>query len=372
MNLTVKIKLLPTAEQRQMLRETVKAFNEAANYVSGIAHELQTASQIRLHHACYRDIRERFGLSAQMAVRSIGKVVECLRRDRKTHHHFKPYGAMVLDNRLLSYKAMDRVSILTLQGRQVMPFVCGEYGQQRLTRVRGQADLVLQGGRFYLLQNCVLPDPEMRDVKDFLGVDLGVENIAFTSDGEQFSNELVERSRRRYANRRRHLGRMMASKHSRRTRKNARQAMKRSRGKESRFRRDTNHVISKHLIDLCKDTERGVALEDLKGIRARARFRKSQRAKMGSWAFYQLRTFIEYKAKLVGVPLVAVDPRYTSQSCSECGHREKANRQTQSKFCCRACGFTLHADENAARNIRAKAIVNSPTVTEKHLILQVA
>lgn len=176
MNLTLKLKLLPSDAQKQMLRDTMKAFNEACNYVSDVAHKIKTASQVRLHHECYYRVREQFGLSAQMAVRAIGKVVEALRRDRKKHHRFNRYGAIVLDNRLLTYKAMDRVSILTLQGRQIMPFVCGQYGQQRLMRVRGQADLSYQDGKFYLLQNCVLPDPDTIDTTGFLGMDLGIVN----------------------------------------------------------------------------------------------------------------------------------------------------------------------------------------------------
>jgi len=94
----------------------------------------------------------------------------------------------------------------------------------------------------------------------------------------------------------------------------------------------------------------------LKGIRERNRFRKNQRAKMSGWSFYQLRMFIEYKAAMAGVPGVQVDPKYTSQMCSQCGHIEKANRKSQSEFECRRCGFEAHADINGALNVRARAL----------------
>ena len=100
-------------------------------------------------------------------------------------------------------------------------------------------------------------------------------------------------------------------------------------------------------------------------IRERTRFRKNQRAKMSGWSFHQLRTFIEYKAAIGRVPVVAVDPKYTSQTCSQCGHREKANRKSQSEFDCRRCGFKTHADFNGALNVSARARVSAPKVSEK-------
>jgi putative transposase len=129
--------------------------------------------------------------------------------------------------------------------------------------------------------------------------------------------------------------------------------------------RHTNHVISKRLVAKATDTSRGIALENLKGIRGRARFRRSQRTKMSGWSFSQLRAFIEYKARLSGIAVELVDPKYTSRTCAECGHCERANRPSQSQFCCRACGFEIHADINGARNSRARAVVSAPEVSER-------
>ena len=67
-------------------------------------------------------------------------------------------------------------------------------------------------------------------------------------------------------------------------------------------------------------TGRGIALEDLGGIRDRVRLRKPQRVTLHSWAFHQLGQYIAYKAARAGVPVVYVDPAYTSQRCSSCGH----------------------------------------------------
>ncbi|QEC71871.1 IS200/IS605 family element transposase accessory protein TnpB [Arachidicoccus ginsenosidivorans] len=127
--------------------------------------------------------------------------------------------------------------------------------------------------------------------------------------------------------------------------------MKKNSGKEKRFKRNENHIISKRIVDEAKRTGSAIALEDLTGIRRRQRVRKSQRSRFSGWAFHQLRQFIIYKAKLAGVPVFLVPPAYTSQRCHRCGHIEKANRKTQSEFVCCSCGHGDHADKNAALNI---------------------
>jgi putative transposase len=99
----------------------------------------------------------------------------------------------------------------------------------------------------------------------------------------------------------------------------------------------------------------GIALEELTGIRERVRLRKPQRATHSSWSFAQLGAFITYKARRAGVPVVYVDPAYTSRTCAECGHIDKANRVSQAWFACRSCGVVAHADRNGSRNIRARA-----------------
>jgi IS605 OrfB family transposase len=140
--------------------------------------------------------------------------------------------------------------------------------------------------------------------------------------------------------------------------KNIRRALRRTKRRESRFRRDVNHCISKILVQLAKDSGRGLACEELTHIRTRTRLRRGQRARMSGWAFRQLRQFSAYKAKWAGVPVQAVDPANTSRTCHLCGHCAKGNRPTQALFRCLQCGHTEPADLNAAHMIRARALVN--------------
>src|SRR5262245_36233183 len=121
--------------------------------------------------------------------------------------------------------------------------------------------------------------------------------------------------------------------------------------RDARFQRDTNHVISKKLVQKAAVARKAIALEDLSGIRERTTVRRAQRYERHSWAFFQLRQYITYKAAQADVPVNLVDPRNTSRSCSHCRHCEKANRTSQAEFLCQRCGFAASADYNAARNI---------------------
>lgn len=363
MKLTLQLKLVPTPEQHAALLETMQAFNAAASYAAQVGFADQVFSQPSLHARCYRELRDRFGLSAQMAVRAIGKAVETFRRDKTVCPSFRPDGAMTYDERLLGWKGPAHVSLLTLRGRRRIAMVYGEYQAGYMTRLRGQVDIVYRQGQWYLYATIELPDTAPVEPTDFLGVDLGVINLAMTSDGIPHSGKDIEACRTRYQRRRQRLQRAahVAQMDGKRP-KNIRRALKRTARREAGFRRDVNHCISQTLVADAKDTGSGIALEDLTHIRDRARFRRPQRAQMSGWAFAQLRFFVEYKARRSGIPVVLVDPRHTSQECSRCHHIARANRQRQALFSCTQCHFTCNADYNAALNIRSRARVSWPLV----------
>ena len=357
MKLTAKVKLTPTPEQHQMLKDTLHRANAASNYISGVAWDAQVFRQFGIHKLTYKDVRSRFGLSAQMTVRAIGKVADAYKVGKKRQRTFKKMGAFPYDLRILSWRLSDQtVSIWTLGGRQRMPFLAGERQLELLQSQRGETDLAYIGGEFYLLTSCDIEEPEPIDVEEYLGVDMGIAQIAVDSDGNMYAGGTVNALRKRHAKLRRKL--------QKKGTKSSKRLLKKRRRKEQRFANDVNHCIAKDLVLRAKRTGRGIAVEDLKGIRTRTRVRRAQRRKHHSWAFFDLRTKIEYKAKLHGVPFVLVDPRNTSRMCSECGHVAKENRRSQSKFVCQSCGFVLHADWNAARNVSGRAAVSRPYVSD--------
>jgi IS605 OrfB family transposase len=351
MKLTLQLRLLPTPDQRATLLATMERFNQAATFAAKAGFEAGVFSQPSIHKRCYKEIRERFGLSAQMAVRAIGKAVEVFARDKTTCPSFKPHGAVTYDQRILGFKGMDKVSLWAVGGRMILALIYGEYQRERFDRMKGQVDLVYREGKFFLYATVELPDQAPIDVKDFLGVDLGIVNIATDSDGGTHTGDDVERTRRRHHDNRRRFQKKGA--------KGAKKRLKKLAGREARFRKHENHRISKELVQQAKDTHRGIALEDLMGIRDRATVRAGDRARHAGWSFFQLRAFVEYKARLAGVPIVLVDPRGTSRTCSVCGHCKRANRKSQSEFLCKHCGYSVNADLNAARNIRDRAVRNA-------------
>lgn len=178
MKLTVKVKLITTQEQKTSLLKTMAAFNAACNYASEIAFTQKAFGQVRLHKLTYYEIRSRFNLSSQLACRVIGKVKETYKANKKIQHVFKPYSAIVYDSRILSFKGLDLVSILSIDGRFKIPIVFGSYAKLEQRRVRGQADLVYQRGHLYLCLVVEIPDGEPIDPDGVLGIDLGIVNLA--------------------------------------------------------------------------------------------------------------------------------------------------------------------------------------------------
>jgi putative transposase len=250
------------------------------------------------------------------------------------------------------------VSLLTLDGRVVVPFVMGRYQAEKFSNAKGQCDLVLRkDGKWFLLVTVDVPDAAVIPVTDFLGVDLGIASIASDSDGNAYSGKPVDDVRRKHNLQRKRLGR--------RNTKGARKKAKRVGKKEARFRKHRNHVISKRIVETAKGTGRGIGVEDLGGIRDRLpAWGKDARNQLSGWSFAQLVGFLTYKAGLAGVPIVKVDPRNTSRTCSECDHCEKDNRKSQAKFLCVSCGMSMNADQNAALNIKFRALAASKTATE--------
>jgi len=353
MKLTATIKLLPNDEQRQYLYQTLERANAACNWISEKAWETRTFNMTRLHHLTYYVARAEFDLGSQITVRCIGKVIGAYKLDKKTKRLFKKLGGIPFDSHNLTFKTDKReILIWSVGGRLTIPFTAGAGQLALLEHQQGESDLIYRKGVFYLFTTCDVPDDTPIDVEGFLGVDLGVKNIAVDSDGNIHSAKHLLNVRHRH----RRLRRKLQKKGT----KSAKRLLKHLSGKEQRFARDTNHCISKQLVRIAKGTGRGIALEDLSGIRDRVNVPRKRRGELHSWSFYQLRSFVAYKAEHAGVPVVYVDPRNTSRTCTACGCVDKRNRPTQATFSCISCGFVSHADINAAINISRRGSVNAP------------
>lgn len=202
-----------------------------------------------------------------------------------------------------------------------------------------------QKGIWYALLSVSMEVPDTAKTERWMGVDRGHKQLAVASTPEGtprfFTYAGVHQIRRHFANRRGNL--QAAGKTA---------AVKRLERKERRIIQHINHQISKQIVKFAKDSNCGVRLEDLSGIRRNAKQRKDARSDAGEnrdyWPYYDLQQKILYKAALAGVAVELISAAYTSQACCKChsiGERDGAH------FFCPNCGYQGHSDHNASRNI---------------------
>lgn len=380
MQRTIRIQLKPSIETIKVLAQTVEQYTWSFNAVClhGWEHNLSSGSE--LHKATYYDHRTLTGLPAQLVCAARVKATEALksvrakkRKKQTVSCHAGSYNGGNPRNKpaphskfcAIRYDArsytiwFDRqeLSLLTLNGRIKLPFQLAEYYRQYLTWNRTSADLVRdRKGRWWLHVVMETTSPEIIPTDETVGVDLGIENLA-TDNRENFYGE---KHWKQIEDRTFELRRRLQSKGT----KSAKRHLKKLSGRQKRFRRDCDHVISKRLV---QSVEKGstLAFEDLTNIRGSAKQRKAQRRRFHGWSFAQFQAFVAYKAEAACIFVGYVDPRYTSQKCSECKHIERGNRPTQAQFRCKKCSFECHADLNAAINIRTdylerRGAVNHP------------
>jgi len=192
---------------------------------------------------------------------------------------------------------------------------------------------------------------------DFLGIDRGINNILVCSNNQFLNSAHLRKVKGEYQYLRKVLQRKGTP--------SARRKLKRLAGRERRFVSDMNHRLSKAIT---QSDYKVFVLEDLRRM-TNTKYGREFNRKLGNWSFRQFAKYLEYKAEALGKSVISVNPKYTSQACSRCGHVEKSNRKN-SNFKCRKCLFELHADLNAARNIAKLGIsefgrlhANQPNVT---------
>jgi IS605 OrfB family transposase len=359
---TVCCKIAVDVSADAALRQTQAAFNAAASYCASVAWNQRVTNKNKLHYLVYAESRITYGLGAQLSCCARDKAAEAVRAARSNGHAtcptFAADSSIRYDARTYRLMSLDRVSLNTLTGRVIAQLVLGDFQRRYLydtTWKIGGAELIRRADVWYLCITQSKVAPVSDEPTGYLGVDLGIVNLAADSDGETYSGQQIQAVRKRRYDHRRRL--QLAS--TRRARWRLRQNARR----EHRFQKDTNHRISKALVQKATRERKALALEDLEGIRSRVTVRHKQRRVRHSWAFRQLRTFIGYKATQTGVRVVFVDPHNTSRTCAVCGNSDKRNRPDQAHFRCLSCGHTAAADTNAAVNIARVAAVNQPTVS---------
>lgn len=355
--LTVRCKLEGSDADRAAMAATVEAFAQACRYIARETPDSAT-SKYSLQAQCYLPIRQQFGLSANLAIRAIARVAANRKAAKATGGRVDNYrdGSVQYDERIFCLYGGE-ASLTLVGGRRRIPLALGDYQRAQLSRHAGKrrirsAQLSMKRVRgkttFFLnVQIEVACDAQVSPV-DWIGGDMGRTDILHTSNGRSWSGNLRKTIRDRHHRVRRSLQKK-ASKGTRSTRRRCRVILQRLSGKERRFQAAENHAISKRVVQDAVEMRAGICLEDLTGIRGRTNVPKVVRRDHSGWSFLQLRTFVEYKANIAGIPVAIVRPHYTSQACSRCccigTRRGKV-------FSCDTCGHRADADRNAADYLR--------------------
>jgi IS605 OrfB family transposase len=372
--LTVACKIQVTLEQLAKVQETFRVFADACEYVNQEVPEKLT-NELAMQSLVYQEVRARYGLPAQLAIHAIRRVSgnrKTAKQKGKPVKEFRPT-SVTYDARTFSFRESDWTVSLTMVGkRERFRLHIGNYqrGLLKGQKPKTATFSLNANGEYYLnIQLESHPEPPQK-TKRVLGVDLGRTDIAVTSDGDSFSGKDVTSVRNHHARVRASI-QQKASRGTRSTRRRARRLLQRLSGKERRFQQHTNHVISKRIAQHAKTNNQVIALEDLTGIRERTNEMprsKKERRLSNSWAFYQLRQFLTYKAVKNSVKLILVNPAYTSQTCHKCLHIHPVRGESYrsgKKFACGHCGWTGDADLNGAKNIEAMGrSINAPGGSE--------
>lgn len=354
--LTLVCQLQPTLEQSAKIDALLASFADGCNYTNETVKPSVT-SKTTIQSLVYQTLREQFGLSANQAVRvcaRVGANRKTAKLKRKPVKTFRPTSADY-DARIFSFREKDWTVSLTLLGcRERIKLSLGNYQQGKL---KGRAPTSAQlckhrDGQYYIHIQLKDETPEPIKSDNVIGVDFGRRDIAVTSKGEKWDGKPIQKVRDKYAKARDSIQRQ-ASKGTRSSRRRCRGLLQRLSGKERRYQAWLNHNISKHIVKDALASATIIAIEDLTGIRERTNQQRrslTERRRSNSWAFYQLRYFLEYKGIKYGVEVVAVPPAYTSQTCHQCNH---LGVRSQKRFKCanKACGWHGDADFNGSMNI---------------------
>lgn len=343
---TIKVKI----PFNKILLETMRQYSVSAQEVVDYGYNLHTSDKRELHDLTYCSIRKHTQLPSQLVISSRDTACATLKR-YGINPTVKKYMTIRYDHRSFSLKN-NIVSLSSTKGRIKIPIRIPEYFNKYKDYEVRCANLFIRKNKMFL--NIVVAK-DVDTSNDFcgngkiVGVDFGINNIAVTSERQFFKgiNEKLNRFQK-----------LRTSLQSKGT-KSAKRHLKRLSGRQTRFMADTNHCISKRIIENLNNGDT-VVMEILKGIRNKNRGKTMNRL-LSNWSFYQLNSFIKYKSIQKGIQIIEIAPKYTSKTCNRCGEIYSSRPKNSGFFKCLHCSYTSNADLNASFNIRnrLKPLVNS-------------
>jgi IS605 OrfB family transposase len=366
---TVKRTIVLPIEFHPALEATLEEAHKAYRVISEVAFAKKVYGRYDLQRLTYRELKARTDLTAQMicsAIRKVSGAYKSMKSNKRLPDEPARFSKRSIDleggsrgRDFRIYPEKSIVSVSTVKGRKKLSYRCGRFQRRYLEspvwKVRA-ARLVhkrRRKGWRYELHVTVTRDEPKRRLGDVLGVDTGRRYLAVASTGEDAAFFPAGHLKPKKEHFRRIRGKLKSKGTCSSTRTWVRIA-----GREARLTKDFQHATAKSLVRLALDSGCGtIAVERLNGIRKRTGGRgKRARYHHATWAYSRFLSILRYKAEGVGLEVIEIDPADTSRACSRCGCVDKNSRRGLS-FACTRCGHSLHADLNASRNIRLRAIL---------------
>jgi len=346
-----------------LMRTCSQVFNTHTEW----AYNNKTYNKNRAHQALYESLRlqhpefpsgylQTIRDNAMEATKALWKKQkeDAKKKSKKKPRHNSPSklfpmrsetSSLRLDRRTCTLRG-DQFSFSTLRKRHKVILSCPKYFQEVYTTWKFQAATItyLHKRDSFVVRLVFKTDSPILQLTNpssinTVGIDRGIKNLCAFSDGSKISGSVVNATRRRYLFVRKALQEKGTP--------SAKRRLKAISGREKRFIRDVDHCVTKQISKMPYSY---FVVEKLTGIRNKDRGRKQNKS-LSNWSYFQQELFLAYKLEAVSKCLVYVDARYTSQKCNLCGFTSKQNR-SGGMFKCIKCGHKMHADLNAATNIR--------------------
>lgn len=348
---TLQLKLLPTKEQAQILKEMSSQYIKTINnLVEEMVESKQTTKktskdvQIDLPSAvknqAIKDARSVFNKAKKnrfSVVPSLKKLV-CVWNNQ--NYSFDSNSISMPLNIKGKSKKMPIKAIINDKDNRIQRTLSeNKLGTLRITQKKNK----------WIAQIAITTEPVFKSGTKIMGVDLGIKvpAVAVTDDDKVkfFGNGRMNKfKKRKFRSIRKNVGQRKKI-----------AALRNLNDKEQRYMKDQDHKISRSIVNFAIEHKISVIrLEQLANIRQTARTSRKNDKSLHTWSFYRLAQYIEYKANLSGIKVEFVNPSYTSQTCPNCSKRNKAKDRT---YKCK-CGFKRHRDIVGAMNIRYASMVN--------------
>jgi len=366
-----KVRLYPNKEQQQIISSQIGG----ARYVYNRALALRKFAYSKfglkigkfalINHITKLKKREKTSWLKEIDSQAIQQSIANM--DKAYQHFFKGAGYPKFKSRHHSRQSYQYPQRVKIEGNKVfLPKVGWVKCKGLRKEFVGKIKTVTVSYEAYQYHASILVDIEEKEIiinhnSKAVGIDVGVSLVVADSNGNKVKPLDLMRELKKLRTKAQQLSRKKKGSNNR---AKAKAKIAKQNLRIANMRKDFLHKLS-----LQYSENQTVVVEDLK-IKNMTKATKgtvekpskNASAKRGlnriitqqSWGlFFEL---LEYKLKEKGGQLIKVDPKYTSQTCNECGYISKENRKSQEKFVCTACGHTANADINASKNILDRGI----------------